>query len=156
LVKGKPWDLEDEKKLIDWYNSGTTSLRVLAFSFEGKYSENAIYQKLLDLGLLEEEEDAKKTHSSSSTTVICKFELPKELPSIEETLKTLAAALKSLETQGLEKNDVLRLRCIIVGAKVYKELLSDYINYRGLEDELLELKEKYAELSKKTQGIPPK
>jgi hypothetical protein len=39
---------------------------VLSFSFEGKYSENAIYLKLLDLGLLKEEEDAKH-HSSSST-----------------------------------------------------------------------------------------
>jgi hypothetical protein len=45
---------------------------VLSFSFEGKYSENAIYQKLLDLGLLKEEEDAKH-HSSSS---LSKLELP--------------------------------------------------------------------------------
>ena len=43
---------------------------------------------------------------------------------------------------GLEKNDVFRLRCIIAGAKVYKELLTDYMNYRGLEAELLELREK--------------
>jgi hypothetical protein len=151
LVKGKPWDLEDEKKLIDWYKSGTKNFRVLAFSFEGKYSENAIYQKLLDLGLLKEEEDSTHHFSSSS-----KLELPEELPSVEETLKTLAAALKSLDTPGLEKNDVLRLRCIIAGAKVYKELLSDYINYRGLEMELLELKEKYTEFSKKAQGVPTK
>ena len=67
MVKGKPWDLDDEKKLIDWFKSGTTSFRVLSFSFEGKYSENAIYQKLLDLGLLKEEEDAKH-HSSSSSS----------------------------------------------------------------------------------------
>jgi hypothetical protein len=155
LVKGKPWDLEDEKKLVDWYKSGTVNFRVLAFSFEGKYSENAIYQKLLDLGVLKEEEDAKKIHSSSSS-VTCTFELPKELPSVEATLKTLAAALKSLETVGLEKNDVLRLRCIIAGAKVYKELLSDYMNYRGLEAELEELTQKYAEFSKKSSGIQPK
>jgi hypothetical protein len=49
---------------------------VLSFSFEGKYRENAIYQKLLDLGLLKEEEDAQH-HSSSS---LSKLELPKELP----------------------------------------------------------------------------
>jgi hypothetical protein len=42
------------------FKSGTTDLRVLAFSFDGKYSENAIYQKLLDLGLLKEEEDGAK------------------------------------------------------------------------------------------------
>ena len=122
LVKGKPWDLEDEKKLIDWYRSGVVSFRVLSFNFEFKYSENAIYQKLLDLGILKEEEaNAKKTTSSSSTLTV-KLAMPKELPSIEETLKTLSAALKSLDTPGLEKNDVFRLHCIIAGAKVYKEL----------------------------------
>ncbi len=51
------------------------------------------------------------------------LELPEELPSIEETLKTLAAALEALKTPGLEKNDVFRLRGIITGAKVYKDLL---------------------------------
>ena len=33
---------------------------MLAFSFECKYSENAIYQKLLDLGILKEEEAMQK------------------------------------------------------------------------------------------------
>ena len=102
-------------------------LRVLAFSLEGKYTENAIYQKLLDLGLLKEEEDSKHHFSSSS-----KLELPEDLPSIEETVKTLAGALEALKSPGLEKNDVFRLRTIITGAKVYKDLLFDYINYRGL------------------------
>jgi len=137
-------------RLKGWFTSGATNLRVIAFSLDGKYTENAIYQKLLDLGLLKEE-DRKKQSSSSF-----KFELPEELPSVEETLKTLAGALESLKVSGLEKNDVFRLRCIITGAKVYKDLLSDYINYRGLEAELLELREKYVEFSKKTQGVSPK
>ena len=151
MVKGKPWPTEDEQKLSSWFHSGTVDLRVLAFSFDGKYSENAVYQKLLDLGLLKEEEDCKHHFSSSSS-----LKLPEELPSIEETLKTLAGALEALKSSGLEKNDVFRLRTIITGAKVYKDLLSDYINYRGLEAELLELREKYAEFSKKTKGVPTK
>jgi hypothetical protein len=84
------------------------------------------------------------------------LELPAELPSAEETLLKLSAVLVALEKPGLEKSDILRLRGIIAGAKVYKELLADYINYRGLEAELLELKEKYVKLSKKTQGVSPK
>jgi hypothetical protein len=151
LVKGKPWPTEDEQKLSSWFHSGTADLRVLAFSFDGKYTENAIYQKLSDIGLLKEEEDCKPHFSSSS-----KLELPKDMPSIEDTVKILAAALEALKSPGLEKNDVFRLRTIITGAKVYKDLLSDYINYRGLEAELLELREKYAEFSKKSQGIPTK
>lgn len=146
MTKGKPWPADDEKQLKAWFTSGVVDLRVLAFSFDSQYSENAIYQKLLDLGLLKEEEDRKK-HSSSST----KLELPDELPSVEETLKTLAAALKALEAPELEKSDVLRLRGIIAGCKVYKELFADYVDYRGLEAELLELRQKYAELVKSTQ-----
>ena len=91
------------KKLIDWYTSGTTELRVLAYSFEGKYSQNAIYQKLLDLGILKEEEDGAKKNHSSSSILTSKLTLPKELPSVEETLMTLSAALASLDTQDWKR-----------------------------------------------------
>jgi hypothetical protein len=145
LVKGKPWPIEDERKLKDWYNSGTNELRVLAFSFENKYTENAVYQKLLDLGLLSDED--RKKHSSSANV-----ELPAELPSIEEELKKLTKALRELDQPRLEKGEVLRLRSIISGVKTYKELLADYLNYRELEAELLESNRKYDELIKKSQN----
>lgn len=60
---------------------------------------------------------------------------------LKDTLKKLSAALKALETHGLDKSDVLRLRGIITGCKVYKELFADYIDYRGLEAELLDGRE---------------
>ncbi len=59
-MRGKPWPVDDEKRLKDWFTSGTKDLRVLSFSLDGRYSENAVYQKLLDLGLLREEEERKK------------------------------------------------------------------------------------------------
>jgi hypothetical protein len=73
-------------------------LKVLALSFDGRYSREAIRVKLARLGLLKEDDDGLEdsTRSSSST-----LELPKELPSVEETLKKLAAALAALETEGL-------------------------------------------------------
>jgi hypothetical protein len=150
LVKGKPWSVEDEKKLIDWVTSGV-SVEALVFSFDGQYTKDAIYKKIERLGL--EVVDEEKKNLSTTTS---KLELPEELPSVEETLKTLSAALAALENSELKKTDVFRLRCIISGAKVYKELLTDYMNYRGLEAELLELRGKYAEFSKKTQGVQPK
>jgi hypothetical protein len=67
-----------------------TNLRVLSLSFEGKYNENAIYQKLL--GLKSKEEEDRKKHSSSSSTTTLK--LPNELPSVENTLKTLSATVE--------------------------------------------------------------
>ena len=75
---------------------------------------------------------------------------------METKLKTLAAALKALETPGLDKSDVLCLRGIIAGAKVYKELLSDYMGYCGLEAELISWSDKYAELAKKSPAIQSK
>jgi hypothetical protein len=149
LVKGKPWSVEDEKKLKDWVTSGV-SVDALVFSFDGQYTKDAIYKKMERLGL--EVVDEEKKNISTTTSL----ELPAELPSVEETLLKLSAVLAVLEKPGLEKSDILRLRGIISGAKVYKELLADYINYRGLEAELLELREKYDELSKKTQGVSPK
>ena len=151
MVKGKPWDFEDEKRLTSWFRSGTVDLRVLAFSFDGKYSEEGIRQKLIKLDLLKEQQQSKNLCCCSS-----KLELPSELPSIEMTLKTLTAALTALDTPGLDKSDILRLRGIIAGAKVYNELLAVYADYRGLEAELMELREKYAEFSKKSPGIQPK
>jgi hypothetical protein len=147
-VKGKPWSVEDEKKLKEWVASGVTDLAVLSFSFDGRYSRNAVYQKMLDLGIASKEEEASKHNSSSSTTLA----LPDELPSVEEALKTLAAAMKALETPGLDRVEVLRLRSLIQAASAYQIKLAEFVDYRGLEAELLELKRKYVELVKKTQS----
>jgi hypothetical protein len=123
----------------------------LAFSFDGEYSEQGIRHKLIRLGLLKEEGGQSQAAPCPPSTDL---ELPDELPSIEETLKTLAAALKALETGGLKRDDILRLRSIILGAKTYKELIADYINYRALEAELLEWRNKYEALAKKSGSFP--
>jgi hypothetical protein len=64
--------------------------------------------------------------------------------------------LKGLETPKLDKTDVLRLRGIIQGVKVYQELIAQYVDYRGFEVELLEWREKYADLTKKSVTPPAK
>ena len=152
VTKGKPWSPEDEKLLRNYFDF-TKDLHIIAFNFDGKYTEEAIRQKLIKIGLLKEEQQQSKNGCCCSSKL--EFDLPEELPSVEETLKTLAAALKALDAPGLGKSEVLRLRNIISGVKVYKELLADYVNYRGLEAELLGLRQKYAELAKKPQDTPP-
>jgi hypothetical protein len=77
--------------------------------------------------------------------------IPKELPSIEEALKLLAAAINALQTPNLSKVEIARLRSIIQAVKTYKELLADYINYRQIENRLIEMEQKYAELAAKAQ-----
>ena len=148
MTKGKPWPIEDERKLKDWFTSGTTDIGVLAFSFGNEYTEQAVRLKLMRLGLLKEEEGRLEIAPRPSSS---KLEWPNELPSVEETLKTLAAALEALQAPGLKRDDILRLRGIISGAKIYQELIANYINYRALEAELLEWRNKFEELAKKSQ-----
>ena len=74
--------------------------------------------------------------------------MPKELFSVEEVLKELHAAVVGLKAPGLDKTEVIRLRGIIADCKVYTEMLADYMDYRGLEAELLDLRAKYEVLSK--------
>ncbi len=120
--------------------------------FLGK-SLTSVQMKASRLGLEDDDGSEKNTPSSSTFD---KLVLPPELPSIEEGLKTLAAALKVLETQNLDKTDVLRLRIIIQGVKVYQELIAQYVDYRGFEAELLEWREKYADLTKKSTTLQAK
>jgi hypothetical protein len=138
-MKGKPWSLELEKELTDLV-AANTSLNVIAKKL-GK-PEEAVRQKIRRLGLVVVQ---KKIVCSTTSNLV----MPQELPSVEETLKKLSAALTALETPGLDKSEVTRLRAIIQGAKVYKELLADYMDYRGLEAELMELSAKYGQLPQK-------
>ncbi len=146
MTKGKPWPIEDEKRLKNWYTSGITDYAVLAFSLEFKYRQNAIYQKLLDLGLMLREEEGGKICSSSF----------KDLPSVETMLKYLAAAIAALQEPGIDKAEVLRLRGIIAGAKVYQKRFAEYVRYRKIEAELVELRQKYEALRKKGKGTSSK
>jgi len=148
LTKGKPWPADDERKLKDWFTSGIQDIGVLVFSFDGRYTEQAVRHKLIRLGLLKEEEGQSQIAPCPPSS---ELELPEELPSVEEALKTLAAALKALETPGLTRDDILRLRGIIAGAKIYKELIADYMNYRALEVELMDWRSKYEALAKKSK-----
>ncbi|MCW3984519.1 MAG: hypothetical protein NWE96_11100, partial [Candidatus Bathyarchaeota archaeon] len=81
--------------------------------------------------------------AKSERTTTTSLQLPSELPSVEEALKTLSAALRALETPGLEQAETLRLRSIIQGVKIYKELFVEYVDIRGFEAEILELRRKF-------------
>jgi hypothetical protein len=147
VVKGKPWSPDLEKELTDLV-AAKTSLFAIAKKL-GK-PEEAVRQKIRRLGL---EVVVQKKFVCSTTS--SELTLPQELPSVEQALKTLSAALTALEMPGLEKSEVIRLRAIIQGVKVYKELVADYMDYRGLEDELMEWGKKYEQLALKRLGVSP-
>jgi hypothetical protein len=62
----------------------------------------------------------------------------------------LDAALVALEQPGLCATEVSRLHNIIQGVKVYQQLFADFVNYRALESEVLELRKQLA--SEKNQS----
>ena len=141
-MKGKVWTLEQEKQLKKLVEE-KASLPAIAETL-GKSLE-AVRSKAKRLGLVDDDQKKKNLCSSTTTAVLV---LPKELFSVEEVLKELHAAVVGLKAPGLDKTEVIRLRGIIAGCKVYKEMLADYMDYRGLEVELLEWRAKYEVLSK--------
>lgn len=144
MVKGTPWNIEEEiqlKKLIE----DKKPVKVIAQILER--TPNAIMLKCTRLGL---------TPSDQITNSA--LPLPDELPSVEETLKELAAALRAAKEPGLNKVEVQRLQAIATLSRTYKEILSDYINYREIEAKLADMEEKYnallASTTQKTQTQP--
>jgi len=148
MTKGKPWDINETRKLRQLLEEGKT-IDEIAHSMVK--TRDAVVQKMFDLDLKEKKVTAKLSIFSSSL----RTGKSDELPSIEEALKTLNAALLALDQPGLDKSEILRLRSIISGIKIYKEIFSDYLDYRGLEMRLVELEAKYDALVKKSKANAP-
>lgn len=142
-MNGKVWTPEQEKqlkKLVEEHASLPAIAETLGKSLE------AVRSKAKRLGLVDDDQKNKKLGSSSS--ISAELVLPEELFSVEQVLKELHAAVMGLKAPGLDKTEVIRLRGIIAGCKTYKEMLADYMDYRGLEDELMKWSAKYEVLSK--------
>jgi hypothetical protein len=137
-MPGNPWTVEEEKQLREMVLAGKRLSEIVAFF--GK-SRGAVTEKIRRLGL-KRVVVRRIPHTTTSN----------DLPSIREVLEKLNRALTALETPGLDQPETLRLRTIIQGVKTYKELLADYVDYRGIEAELVELREKYEELAKRAQS----
>jgi maleate cis-trans isomerase len=71
---------------------------------------------------------------------------------VEEALRILAAALQAATEAGLDKVEVQRLQVVATLARTYEDLFADYVDYRGIEVELVELRKKYEDLVKKVSN----
>ena len=80
------------------------------------------------------------------------LKLPERLPSVEDELKILAAAVEALRQPGLSRAEGSRLHYIIVGVKVYQELFTKFVDYCGLEAEVLELRRQLASKNAKSSS----
>jgi hypothetical protein len=142
-MKGKPWTQEQEKQLKELVDA-KAPLKTIAAKLD--LTPDAVQKKCDRLGLEVVGGKAPRTTTSIS--------MPVELPSVEETLRKLAGALDAACKPNLDKVEVQRLQVVATIAKTYKEILADYLDYRGLEAELMELQQKYAELTKKSTSVP--
>jgi ribonucleotide monophosphatase NagD (HAD superfamily) len=150
VLRGKSWLPGEEKRLRELIGD-KKPLTVIAETL-GKSME-AVRVKIRRLGLVVVD---REKNNFCSTTTTARLVLPSELFSVEEVMKELHAAVAGLKTSGLDKTEVMRLRGIIGGCKVYKEMLADYLDYRGLELELLTLRERYEALAEKAKGASAK
>ncbi len=148
MTKGRPWDIDEERRLRQLVEDGKSVEEISRLMVK---TQDAIKQKMFDLKLKEKRVGASRKAVFSSS----KLELPDDLPTVEETLKILAAALRKGAEAGLDKDEVQRLQVVATLAKTYKEIFADYLDYRGLEERLVELEGKYESLIKKSQTNAP-
>lgn len=137
MPKGKPWTSKEVKKLRKLVEKPCSWKSLAA---ELNRSEGAIRQKCRRLGL------EVVVNASGRFTTTSELKIPKELPSIEEALIILAAALKAAAKEGLDKTEIQRLQAVATLARTYENLLSNFMQYRYIEKRLVELEANYARL----------
>jgi hypothetical protein len=141
MPKGITWSIEEEHRLKELSKKAKSLLEI---SQTTGRSVMSIKAKMYDLNIrLERSESNEKSAQP--------FELTADLPSIEEKLKVLNAALKALETPGLSTGEVLRLRTIVQGTKSYQDMFAKYCNYEAVEHEMQEIRAKLEEQNKSKQ-----
>jgi hypothetical protein len=159
-MRGKPWSIDEERQLRQLLEDGKGFSDI---SQAMRKSRVSVKNKIYNLGLSLKDNPqpqipmvASSLSSLSSKAPIAnsspavdsagangaalEVKASKPLPSVEEKLRVLDAALVALEQPGLRSVEVSRLRTIIMGVKVYQQLFADYVNYRALEAEVLELR----------------
>ncbi len=148
MTKGKSWKIDEERKLRSLVAEGKGLDELCRCMGKSRF---AIKSKMFDMGL----RVGRPRADSVGSEVAPPLELPADLPSIEEKLKVLSAALDALERPGLSRNEVLRLRTIVQGVKTYNGLFAEYVDYRGIENELLEIKAELEEENQRRAIKPP-
>ena len=151
MPKGKPWTREEEKQLLELRSEGC---KVSEIAVAMGKSDDAVMKKLQRLGLrvVQQRESNRTTTSTAASEII----MPEELYSVEEALGILAGAMKALQTPGLSKTEVTRLRSLMQAASVYQVKIAEYINYKGIEKKIVELERKYSDLVKRDSACEEK
>ena len=159
-MRGKPWSVDEERELRLLVEEGKGFSDISQVMGKSRVSvKNKIYNLGLSLkdnaqppisyavaslsSLSSKAPAADLSPAAGSAGVneaVLEVRADKPLPSVEEKLRVLDAALVAFEPPGLRATEISRLHNIIVGVKVYQELFAQYVKYRALEAEVMELR----------------
>lgn len=136
------WTTKEEKTLVDLFTKQHLSIKALAAKFNRR--PKTIENKLRRLGL---------NVAAAKIEISGELEMPKDLPSLEQVLKIVAAAMDKACQGGLGKVELKRLDTIATLYKAYAAGLEQYVGYRKIEAKLEELEKKYSELAKEAKSV---
>jgi transposase-like protein len=139
-MPNRKWSAQEEQELLEAYKQGV-SVEALAQKY--RRSPEAVKMKLKRLGL---------DVVAAKLDITGQLNIPNELPSLEEVLKIVAAAIMKACEPGLGKTELQRLDVIATLYKAYAAGLEQYVGYKKIEAKLLELEKKYAILAEKAKG----
>ncbi|HLN88927.1 MAG TPA: hypothetical protein VK253_02570 [Candidatus Binatia bacterium] len=167
-MRGKPWTIDEERRLRQLVEEGLGFNDISQAMGKNRVSVKC---KIYNLGLSLKDttrlqnQVVSSVSSSSKAPIVdpsppidsvrvneVALELKADgpLPSVEKKLRVLDAALVALEQPGLSMAEISRLNKIIQGVKVYEQLFARFVNYSGLESEVLELRKQLASEKKKS------
>lgn len=136
----RTWKTEEERQLIQEFKKAGGSPTVISqLAKRFQRSPEAVAKKLGRLGL-----NVVGAKIEVTTTI----EKVRDLPSLEEVLKLVAGALQKATEPGLGKTELQRLSTIADLYKAYVDGLERYVQYRKIEERLMELEKKYGDLAK--------
>jgi hypothetical protein len=134
LLKGKSWSVAEVRMLRDLVVA-ELGLDEVCDSLDR--SRDSVKSKMNELGL-------RFSKVASGGGEAGGLELADDLPSLMDKLRVHDAAARALEQPGLPVSEVLRLRTIMRAAFDYGKMYADFVNYRGLELQVAELRRELA------------
>lgn len=167
-MRGKSWPVEEERQLRDLIGKGVSIDEIAQIMGKTRLSIRGKMNNLrLTVVVAATPQDTASTTRTTTTLANIHSDVPPDspavaegpsqvdtvapqpksngaLPTIEEQLHVLNAAIVALQRPGISRVEVTRQNKIIDGVKVYNDLFAKFVNYRGLEFKVLELEKRLA------------
>jgi len=136
------WTRAEEAKLLELWEKGITDFDVLAREFGRK--PLGVKRKLERMGVVVSHKKPRKRKPTTTTAI----PLSEDLLTHEKVLHVLVGAIEKASEPGLDKLEIMRLKVLVDAAKTYDSVLEKFERWVEIEEELLEMGERIAEVEK--------